>query len=229
MKRLGDLMRFYDILGVLQERSGGARLLSECSGKLDWPKRGVYFFMEPGELRSDSGTGPRVVRVGTHALTSGSRTRLWNRLSQHRGTSRSGGGNHRGSIFRLIVGTALINRDGHQCPTWDDRRSSTPNDLRARELALECEVSKTIGAMRFLCLGIDDEPGEESERGYIERNAIALLSNYDKEPLDPASSTWLGHFCTRPRVRTSGLWNNNHVDEECDAAFLARLEALVKA
>jgi hypothetical protein len=94
---------------------------------------------------------------------------------------------------------------------------------------LEREVSKTIGAMRFLWLGIDDEPGDQSERGYIERNAIALLSNYGKEPLDPASPTWLGHCCNRPRVRGSHLWNNNHVDEDCDPSFLDRLEALVRA
>jgi hypothetical protein len=92
---------------------------------------------------------------------------------------------------------------GHGCPTWDDRRSSAPADVRAGELALEREVSKTIGAMRCLWLCIDDEPGHQSERGYIERNAIALLSNYGKEPLDPASPTWLGHCCNRPRVRGS--------------------------
>lgn len=227
MKRLDDLKRFYDILGVLDERSGGARLLSQCSGKLTWPQRGVYFFMEDGEARSDSGTGPRIVRVGTHALAPGSRTTLWKRLSQHRGTSRSGGGNHRGSIFRLIVGTALIKRDGHTCLTWDDRRSTAPAEVRAGELALECAVSKTIGAMRFLWLSIDDEPGRTSERGFIERNAIALLSNYGKEPLDPASPGWLGHCCNRPLVRASGLWNNNHVDESYDPAFLDRLEQRV--
>jgi hypothetical protein len=228
MKRLDDLKRFYDILGVLNERSGGARLLCECSGKLSWPQRGVYFFMEDGEARSESGMGPRIVRVGTHALTPSSRTTLWQRLSNHRGSSRSGGGNHRGSIFRLIVGTALINRDGHRCPTWDDRRSSAPAEIRAGELALEREVSKTIGAMRFLWLSIDGEPGDQSERGYIERNAIALLSNYGKEPLDPASPTWLGRCCNRPRVRESHLWNNNHVDEDYESSFPDRLEAMVR-
>jgi len=179
MSRLDDLKQFYDLLGVLEERTGGARLLSECSGTLNWPRRGVYFFMEERELRSDSGSGLRIVRVGTHALAPGSQTTLWKRLSQHRGTSRSGGGNHRGSIFRLIIGTALIERDGYACPTWDDRSSMAPADVRAGELALECAVSKTIGAMRFVWLRIDDEPGRNSLRGYVERNAIALLSNYE--------------------------------------------------
>jgi hypothetical protein len=181
--------------------------LAECTGNLNWPKRGVYLFTEDGETRTHTGTGPRIVRVGTHALKTGSGTRLWTRLSQHRGHARSGGGNHRGSIFRLLVGTALIAKHGCDFPTWDDRTSSAPAVVRARELALERDVSRRICAMRFLCLRVDDEPGPESERGYIERNAIALLSNFGKEPIDPPSTGWLGHHCTRLRVRPSRRWD----------------------
>ena len=72
--RLHDLIRFYDILDVLAERIGGPRILAECTGRMRWPERGVYFFQECGENRSDSGTGLRIVRVGTHALKTGSRT-----------------------------------------------------------------------------------------------------------------------------------------------------------
>lgn len=50
-----------------------------------WPKRGVYFFREAGEVRSDTGEGPRIVRVGTHALKTGGSTKLWTRLSAHKG------------------------------------------------------------------------------------------------------------------------------------------------
>ena len=109
--KLRDLTRFYVILDRLEQGVGGARRLSSSDGRMDWPTRGVYFFFEPGEVRTDSGDGPRVVRVGTHALTTRSRTTLWNRLSNHRGTAGTGGGNHRGSIFRLLVGTALMHRD----------------------------------------------------------------------------------------------------------------------
>ncbi len=89
------------------------------------------------------------------------------------------------------------------------------------------EVSKVIGAMPFVCLALDDEPGAESQRGYIERNAIALLSNFGKRPLDPPSDGWLGRACNRERVRKSGLWNQNHVDEAYDPAFLGCFEKLV--
>jgi len=229
MIRLDDLRRFYHILGILEERVGGARFLSECNGKLSWPRRGVYFFMEQGEDRSDSGTGRRIVRVGTHAISQGSRTKLWSRLSQHRGQISSGGGNHRGSIFRLIVGTALMAGDDHELfPTWG-KGSTASHAIRTSETSLECEVSKVIGAMPFLWLAIDDAPGKASLRGYIERNSIALLSNFRRPGLDPASPTWLGQFCTRERVRESGLWNSNHVDDEYDPEFLDRLAQIVSA
>lgn len=225
-ERIKHLVRFYSILDELEQKLGGARKLCECSGRLPWPKRGVYFFRETGEQRSETGQGPRIVRVGTHALKENSSTRLWGRLSQHRGQAAAGGGNHRGSIFRLIVGAALIRRQGHKCPTWGIGNTAA-DELRRSEQALEREVSKVIGAMPFVWLSVDDEPGPGSMRGYIERNAIALLSNYKKEPVDPPSKAWLGSSCDRERIRDSGLWNSNHVDESYEPAFLDALRRLV--
>jgi len=225
-RRLQDLIRFYSILNQLEKAIGGVRALADCRGRMKWPPRGVYFFREAGQNRTDTGEGLRVVRVGTHALKAGGSTTLWGRLSTHRGQLRSGGGNHRGSIFRLIVGTALIARDGHKFPTWGEG-SSAAKDTNAAEVELERAVSEVIGTMPFVWLSVDDEPGPDSMRGKIERNAIALLSNFDKPPLDPPSAQWLGLHCDRGRVRASGLWNQNHVDESYDPAFLDDLERLV--
>ena len=83
--------------------------------------------------------------------------------------------------------------------------------------------------MPFLWLDIDDPPSRDSLRGRIERNAIALLSNLNKPALDAPSPGWRGHHSDRPKVRQSGLWNNNHVDEGYDPSFLRDLEDLVKA
>ena len=203
-------------------------MLASCDGRSGWPERGVYFFMENGECRSDSGVGLRVVRVGTHALTSSSRTTLWKRLSQHKGQKTSGGGNHRGSIFRLLVGSTLLKAPDAVCPTWGIKNSA-PRDVRIVEQPFEQEVSKIIGSMPFLWLGIDDAPGAGSMRGYVERNAIALLSNLAKPPLDAPSGNWRGTACDRGKglVRDSGLWNQNHVDQGYDPAFLDVLEGFV--
>src|SRR5271157_5412231 len=142
-ERREHLITFYSLLDTLEKNIGGARMLATCSRRMEWPERGVYFFRESGEGRSDSGNGPRIVRVGTHALKTESSRELWGRLSNHKGTPSTGAGDHRGSIFRLIVGAALISRDGHDYPTWGDGNTAK-RDVKNGELALECEVSKVI-------------------------------------------------------------------------------------
>ncbi|WP_087734299.1 hypothetical protein [Paraburkholderia piptadeniae] len=197
-----------------------------------WPTHGVYFFFEKGEQRTDSGEGLRVVRVGTHALRQSSAT-LRKRLAQHRGIVRDGSGNHRSSIFRLLIGSALKKREGLAEPaSWgvkDHREAAalmgiTGSAVKAMEKPLECAVTVYIKSMPFLFVPVPDPPGPESLRGVIERNSIALLSNYRRDALDASSAQWLGRHADRERVRESGLWNNNHVDEAYDRRFLDTLE-----
>ena len=121
----------------------------------------------------------------------------------------------------------MINRTRCTRRTW--LRKSVSEDERAIELPVEREVSKYIGKMWFLWLPVEDDPGSKSLRGYVERNSIAILSNYNKsKPLDPPSPApqWLGHFSHSERVRRSGLWNQNHVEEACDPTFLDTLDRL---
>lgn len=235
--RAADTRRFYALLSRVSERGGGCRHLANCDGRMDWPRRGVYFFFEPGECRSDPGSGPRVVRIGTHALKPGSRTSLWQRLSQHRGSARTGTGNHRGSIFRLIVGAALTRRaDAVPPPSWGvgsdagaaaRRLGLDRATVRRDEAELERQVSECIGRMPFLWLPVDDLPGPTSMRGVIERNAIALLSHARTPAVDDPSDRWLGAFSDREKVRASGLWNSRHVADAHDPSFLDVMESLV--
>jgi hypothetical protein len=228
VSRLADVRQLYAMLDALRERVGEPRRLCDSHGRQGWPRRGVYFFFEPDELRSTSGTGPRVVRVGTHALTANSKTTLWRRVAQHRGVARSGGGNHRGSVFRLLVGEALLRRDALEARSWGigSSRSAASSSLSiaaeevaAYEAPIEARVTAVICAMTFLWLGVDDAPGPTSARGTIERNAIAMLSNWHGDVADPASPTWLGRHSAHERVVRSGLWNNDHVDGQYDPAF----------
>lgn len=78
-----DLESLYGLLSELRARVGGFRQLRDTNGRSGWPRRGVYFFFDEHETRG-SGTGLRVVRVGTHALRSGSLTTLWGRLHNTR-------------------------------------------------------------------------------------------------------------------------------------------------
>jgi hypothetical protein len=224
MERRGaDLDRLYELLAGLQQRLGGRPRLADCHGRMKWPKRGVYFFFEPGELRAD-GVTPRVVRVGTHALRPSKNT-LWGRLSQHRGhwsTGVPGGGNHRGSIFRRHVGAALLAQGagGDAGQTWS-LPSPVTAAMRATERELEIAVTRRIGAMSVLWVPIDDEAGPNSARGVIEAGAIALLTNRNRSPFDAASPTWLGRHADRADIRDSGLWNVDHVSASSyDPVFL---------
>jgi hypothetical protein len=87
----------------------------------------------------------------------------------------------------------------------------------------ECAIGGSTKTKRT-----SDEPRPTSVRGVIERNSMGLLSNYRRPVLDPASPNWLGSYCDRERVPGSGLWNNNHVDEGYDPAFLDVLESHAK-
>lgn len=220
--------RFYDLMDNLAERIGGVKHFTDLGLARQCPKTGLYFFFEDGEVRP-SGL-PRVVRIGTHALTTTSKTTLWGRLRQHMGHaggSNPGGGNHRGSIFRRHVGSALLKqrRDTDLLVSWT-ASEPLPDHVDA-ERALEVEVSRTIRAMPFLWMSVPTRPDRTSDRGMLERNSIALLSTL-AGGAEAASPTWLGRNAVAPKVRESSLWNVNHVDDSFDPATLDVLVSYVR-
>lgn len=225
MAQTTPLDAFYTQLDRLIGSGQGLRL-SECSRDLDWPERGVYFFLEDGERRRADPAVSRVVRVGTHAVTEGAKSTLFGRLKQHQGNL-DGGGHHRGSVFRLHVGAALLQRDGVTHPTWGKGSTATPA-IYAGEVELERRVSRHLGAMRVLWVDIPDASSKFSQRAFIERNAIALLSN-TLAPVDGPSPEWLGNHSPTPEIRASGLWHVNFVRNAVEPGFLQRFEAIVDA
>jgi hypothetical protein len=80
--------------------------------------------------------------------------------------------------------------------------------------------------MSVLWVHVPDESGPDSARAFIERNAIALLSN-QLAPIDSASESWLGRFSPRYEIRDSALWNLKHVGEMYDPLFLDKFESYV--
>jgi hypothetical protein len=123
--------------------------------------------------------------------------------SRNRWTNRPGSGNHRGSIFRLHVGEAILNRDvGHDAArgTWG-AGSNAPAAVRAAESDQELAVSVVIGTMHVFWLPIDDPPSAASARGVVEAGAISLLSNLGSDIVDASSPTWLGRVREPSRDR----------------------------
>ncbi len=217
--RLSDLNTFYKLLSKLGDGLGGVQSFKDFKPGPLFPKKGVYFFFEDSETRYNLELDLRVVRVGTHAVSSNSKSTLWQRLRSHRGTA-DGNGSHRSSIMRLYVGASLIERSHGMIsvPTWGLGQSAD-NITRETEAELEKEVSAYIGNMKILWLSINDENSAMSDRAYIERNSIALLAGRNG-PLDLPSKNWLGNFCPNMSVRTSGLWNVDFVDNFYDEKFL---------
>jgi hypothetical protein len=213
-----SVTQLYTLVDDLMRGFNGGKLLRELK-RHEVPTCGVYFFFEDGENRQASLSEPRIVRVGTHALKADAKSTLYGRLSQHRG-ARNGSGNHRGSVFRLHVGKALLSREPAKfnCPSWATGQTA-PAEVRAREHDLEKAVSDYIGAIRVIWLNIADSAGPESDRGLIERGAISTLSS-----ATAASPKWLGRFTQNPAIIGSSLWNVNHVAETQYPNFLGRFE-----
>jgi hypothetical protein len=100
--------------------------------------------------------------------------------------------------------------------------------VKLAEHAHELAVSAYLRTLPFLWLAVDDPPGRESHRGLIERGAIGLLSRRVNPAADPPTPDWLGHHALATQIRTSGLWNVNHVDERHDPSFLIVLEDRIR-
>lgn len=232
LKRGADLVRFYRLLGELEELNGGLRRLGSADDSHAWPQRGVAWFYEKSEARSDSGTGPRIVRVTTHALKPELNSSLWERLAADKA------GTHRQSPFRTLVGLALRDMMGNPEPqSWgrgadaaaaSRERKQPVAVIEKQEAALEAAVSMYLGQMPFVFLAVNDPPGPSSARAFIEKNSVALLSNYARAIVDAPSAAWLGRRCGREKVRQSGLWNVNHVDAAYDPSFMDTMKSLME-
>jgi len=233
MPYLDDLNRFYSLLDKLKVICCDKLRfdnwidikLANCDGRMSyWKecKRGIYFFFDENEKR-DNSDALRVVRVGTHAIKKdiGIST-LWGRLKQHKGNNRNKRGNHRGSIFRILAGQAMIKRDNLNYPTWGIG-SSADRETRNAEIGLEGDVSRYIRNLPFLILRGDPESDDRehmtnpNDRKYLESNIIGLLG--DRENSDESSEIWLGRSSPKCQVRESGLWQIQGVEEPYDDGF----------
>ena len=214
-----DVERLQQLTRRLAVGQGRGRPFADVSSQ-EMPSRGVYIILAP-ELSG------RIVRVGTHAVSRGSRTSLWNRLSTHRGT-RDGRGSHRSSIFRSHVGRALI--AASPARDWPDSWAvgqQAAAAIRAQEVSLERHVSDHINELRLLWLTVQDDAGPASDRAYLERNLIGLIS---REGLLHCRGTanWLGLRSHDWRIAATGLWNLNHILTKPDPDFLDVLESYVE-
>ena len=96
-----------------------------------------------------------------------------------------------------------------QSTTWGIGQAAG-GEIQEKERPLEREVSQVLGAMRLLWLNVPDDPGPYSDRSYLERNTIGLLSRIAILQ-GGQSSTWLGNWSKQIHISLSGLWNLDHL------------------
>jgi len=163
-------------------------------------RNGLYFFYEDGEASKHAANG-RVVRVGNHPKKQAC---LVSRLRAHYS------GNKNSSVFRRILGGALLRRRDPVCPClapspgkghWEHQDDKACERCRP----LEEEVSQLLrSSFRFRCVEVVDQV----ERNELESVLIATIAACH---VCGPSATWLGHYAYSDKMRSSGLWNSRDV------------------
>ena len=164
---------------------------------------GLYFFLESGE---ESAHGrPRITRIGNHPRVQG---RLVGRLGDHYATRPNA---KNGSVFRRYLGGALLRRDGNeQClapgPGLGHWELGTGRECERCVEYEERVTARLRDSFAFACVRIDDQ----ELRNRLERRFIASVAQCDTcRP----SADWLGAYAYPRQVRSTGLWNSNHIDD----------------
>ena len=204
LDRSDAIRDFYAIFGKFDSRSRILPLRDAVRGEL--PEQGVYFFFDPTEPTRFSASQCRLVRIGTHGVSAGSKATLRDRLRTHLGTS-NGFGNHRSSVFRLHVGEALIRRDNlrERFPDWG-RGQNSSTVVRENERPLEKMVSEIIGNLLVGFIAVSDQSMKTSARSTIERLTIALFTE-SFQPVEGPTAHWLGLHSQHEIIALTGLWN----------------------
>ena len=180
---------------------------------------GLYFFYEDGETSEHAADG-RVVRVGNHPKRQAG---LVSRLRAHYS------GNKNSSVFRRILGGALLRRRDPASPClapspgkghWEHQNDKACERCQP----LEKEVSQLLrSSFRFRCVKVVDQ----EERNDLEKVLIATLAAC---PVCRPSATWLGNHAYSDKMQSFGLWNSDHVGgPPITAHQLERFRSLARA
>ncbi|MBR0951279.1 hypothetical protein JQ591_12605 [Bradyrhizobium canariense] len=221
--RIRDLARFYS--WIESQREGGKAFAFRNLTSQPVPKRGVYIFLdrrEPNFL----GSRPRIVRIGTHAVSFGSKATLRGRLRNHLGPANEIG-NHRGSIFRLHVGRAMLHETAstEMLPSWGLGQDAD-QETKALEVEHELAVSRYLQDLEVVLIDVDDEPRKDSLRAKVEAQLIALCSE-SMRPIDCPTVDWLGFKSPVASIRESGLWNIRGVGEKYDSTQPGSVQSII--
>lgn len=183
------------------------------------PKNGIYVIFEKGETYD---VLDRIVRIGTHRGNNQLRSRLHQHFTKE---------NKDRSIFRKNIGRCFLNEENNpylkvwnlDLTTKEIREKNAHLINEAFQSQLEKKVSRYIqGNLSFAIIEVNNR----DERLYLESRIISTISLCGNcKP----SSTWLGLYSPKDKIRKSGLWQVNELyKEQISEGDIKRLESLIK-
>ena len=185
----------------------------------DLPRDGIYLFFEAGEYDGHTGA-ERIVRVGTHRNGN-----FRSRISEHymlnkelniradRSPPRDR------SIFRKNLGRAWICKQNiGYLDVWNTDLTASRNrheHAHRRDVVIEREVEGKVtallrGGFSFAWVPVADEAERMGTDG-LEGRLIGTLARCSACAV---STGWLGRHSPDERIRTSGLWQVQHLQHE---------------
>ena len=211
--RSTDIELFYQLLGRIKWHVSKPFRLADVRNLNNLPQSGVEFYFEDGEYRFQSNNCNRVVRVGYSESTP-------KRLTSHNKTN-----NSRFSVFRNHLSVTLAHRDFNlEMPELGTIRKRA-EWVKENCPEIEPKINKHIKKLKVLILEVENS----DDLKYIRKNAIRLLSNFNKQKIiDPCSDDWLGKFHYDKKVKQSHLWNCRLVKGDHDSNFCSTLESLIE-
>lgn len=169
----------------------------------DIPKNGIYVLFEEGEKGH---SGNRIVRVGINR----GQGNLYQRLTEHYVKM-----NKDRSIFRKNIGLAILNAQKDQfIEKWKIDLTTHASRQKHKELVqseellrVEKEVSEIIQRnFSFIVIQVDDP----NERIGLESALISTVAHC--EECGP-SKQWLGLRSPKKKIRESGLWQEQGMND----------------
>ena len=185
----------------------------------DLPRNGVHLFFEAGEYDAHTGE-ERIVHVGTHRNGN-----FRSRISEHYLLEREPDivadrpAPKDRSIFRKNLGRAWIRKRGIEyLEVWNIDFTTSRNrqqHARRRNVAVEREVEDKVTALlredfSFAWVPVPDE-AERMGTGGLEGRLIGTLAQCSACAGSPG---WLGRHSPDERIRTSGLWQVQHLKHD---------------
>jgi hypothetical protein len=167
------------------------------------PSCGIYIMLEVGE--EAHGTH-RIVRVGTHT---GTKSTLGSRLEDHYVRE-----NKDRSIFRKNIGRAMLARSGDPfLEDWNKDLTSRKarQETQGRiDLDQQAEVERRVTEyIRSRIFVVPIPMASRDGLGKLERSLIATIAQCRE--CSP-SAEWLGNWSPQPKIRHSGLWQEQGVE-----------------